>query len=160
MRTAVERPTPAGRLIINEAATHGCATRNEYGERADLVELHNPGGAFELEPGTWFLSDAPADPMRYELPTGHVDPHGYLVIWCDAAATDADQPHAGFKLHDGERLALWHLTGDALCLADSVTLLPRTPKGCTQGRSPVGPARWCILAQPTPGRANDPGLPE
>lgn len=143
------------RLRFNEAAPRGTGARNEFGEKADHLELFNAGEAITLEPGAWFISDDDADPMRYELPPAFIAEHGHLVVWCDDVDLDAQQAHAGFKLSNaGEHLGLWHLRGDALELVDSITLIPHTRKGGTQGRPLDGPGPWCMLAEPTPGRAN------
>lgn len=156
---AMSAPRQPARLLFNEAAPRGTGERNEFGEKADHLELFNAGEAITLEPGAWFISDAPADPMRYELPSVFIAAHGYLLVWCDDVDVDGQQAHAGFKLSNaGEHLSLWHLREDALELVDSITLIPHTRKGCTQGHPSDAPSVWRMLAEPTPGHANSAAL--
>lgn len=170
-RTILPAPTPgtanAGAfgsaiVLINEwmasnTASSGIAdpADNRF---QDWFELFNTGErAVNLE--GWNLSDDPAHPLKFRIPSGYaVPPRGYLLVWADEE-TEQNQPerpdlHVNFKLgQDGEAIVLSRPDGS---VADSVVFGPQT-ENTSQGRSPDGGVLVQDLPLPTPRTSNSSG---
>jgi hypothetical protein len=104
----------------------------------------------------WRLSDNPALPAKFVIPSGYSIPAGgRILVWADnepAQNTVANtQLHAGFKLSaSGGAIVLSAPDGT---LVDSVSFGPQTTD-LTEGRYPDGTAGTRALTLPTPGTGN------
>jgi len=74
-----------GHVVINEVLASNSRSNydRDFGEYSDWVELYNPTGSGKKLEG-WYLSDDPADPGKWRIPTGTLIPAGgYLLFWAD-----------------------------------------------------------------------------
>ncbi len=140
---------------INEilASSAGAAT--------DAIELYNP----VLAPaaiGGWFLSDDPAQPRKYRIPTATViQPGGYWVVTETQFNGPAQGTNAFALSASGDQLYLFSadLAGNLTGYSDAVRFGASDP-GMTLGRwtDSLGRSFLVAQAQPTLGSAN--GTPE
>ncbi len=100
-------------LCINEVSGANDIFVNDYGKRADWIELYNRGDQ-PVDVAEWTFSedDGGADTQGYALDVAPgvntvIQPNEYLVIWCDEKAS-LTQPHLPFKLKnvDGPILSI------------------------------------------------------
>ena len=124
------------------------------GQFEDWFELHNSSGEVIALEG-FFLSDDPANPVKYRIPANTIIPAGgYLMVWAD------DEPeqdalelglHVPFKLSaSGESLLLSTPDGREV---DRVTFGPQDPD-TSSGRYGESAAWTGGLTLPTPASAN------
>ena len=143
-------------LFINEwmAANAGIVTDPADYAADDWFEICNPmTNAVDL--AGFFLSDEPANPLKFTVPEGTVVPaQGFLLVWADEE-TGQTQPggdlHVNFKLSQaGESIALRDPSGR---LIDSVSFTNQT-NNISQGRWPDGAAALYFMTVPTPRGPN------
>jgi len=141
-------------LYINEfMADNEGAIPDPVGEYDDWLELYNSTNSPILLTGK-YLTDKQDNLIkwRFSQPNLYIDPHSYLVIWCDE---NSGQPgiHTNFKLSaGGEYIGL--VAEDGITVQDSITF------GQQQGnlsfaRIPDGSNNW-LFNPPTPGAQNIP----
>jgi hypothetical protein len=137
-----------GRVVINEVFVSSDAP--------DWIELNNPGGAFRMEAGSWFLSDDVQDLLRFELPEIELPAQGYAVIQCDGDELADDGVHATFGLSARDRsIHLTFLRNDEPTCVDEVPVNGTTGPEASMGRSPDGSMHWTMLSPITPGAPNE-----
>ena len=144
----------ASPLRINEVDAFGDININDYGKKADWVELYNTTDQ-DISLEGLYLSDNPNKPQKYQLTEGIVPAHGTQIIWCDKK--DAiNQLHAPFKLEnaDGAKICIQAADGS---WADQLEYLELT-KWQTFGRYPNGGNMSTILNQPTINKSNKLGM--
>lgn len=148
----------ASPITINEVLATGSVSVNEFGDTADWLEIYNAGTGLRMEAGEWYLSDEPADPLKYELPGLVLGEQEHLVIWCDGQDVVLDGIHTSFQLAaEGGSLALVRYTGGVTCLFDPIRYpAQEAAHGLSSGRAPDGTHAWVVLAFPTPGGPNEP----
>lgn len=122
------------------------------GDRDDWIELHNRGALPFDASGHW-LSDDPAQPLKWALPANTLVPAGgTLLVWADDEAAEGPL-HANFKLSgNGESVLL---------SAPSGALLDRIDFGsqrddASEGRLHGAPALVVAFERPSPERHNRP----
>jgi len=142
-------------VVLNELmAGNQTAVSDAHGDHDDWIELHNYGD-HALDVAGCYLSDDPADPAKWRIPTANpslttIPARGHLVAWADNEAGEGPL-HAGFKLDaDGETLTLYDPQGVVL---DMVTFDAQT-SDTSYARLPDGSGLWLPCPTPTPGRAN------
>ncbi|MBL8003246.1 MAG: lamin tail domain-containing protein [Flavobacteriales bacterium] len=138
----------AGRIVINEVAVNG--------DDGDWIELHNPGPAIPLEQGSWFLSDDPADPFRFELPAIELEEGGFIVVRCSGDGFESDVLTAPFGLNGHETGLALSFLDQARCMTiDHTAVQGSSPGNASVGRAPDGTGQWTRLAPASPGGPND-----
>ncbi|MEJ6560087.1 MAG: lamin tail domain-containing protein [Akkermansiaceae bacterium] len=148
-------------VVINEWMASNDTTLSDPadGDFEDWIELFN-SEATEVDLEGWFLSDDPADPFKFQVPSGFEIPAGsFLLVWADdeiiqnEPAFNSDL-HASFKLGVG---------GESILLsAPDGTLVSRVDFGQqvadkTEGRTSSGDVS--ALASPSPGSINGNAAP-
>ena len=139
-------------MVINELlASNGQGARDPQGQTDDWIELHNTAEV-PVDIGGMYLTDDPANPVRWRIPAGtSVAAGGYVLIWADGDTGD-DGLHANFKLTaDGEAVALFET--DGVAQIDHVSFGPQMTD-VSFGRYPDGTGEFRLLGYPTPGRQN------
>jgi hypothetical protein len=143
-----------GPLVISEfLADNATGLRDENGEYADWIEVHNPTAA-DVSLDGYTLTDDPGLPAKWRLPAVTLPADGYLVVFASGGDRTGPQPHANFKLAaEGEYLAL--VRPDGVTVSDAYA--PRFP-------GQVGDVSYGVLGgveryftAPTPGAANADG---
>ena len=137
-------------VVINEIMADNATTvPTRAGAFADWIELYN-SGAVSVNLFGYSLTDTPTNTQKFVF-TNNVllDPHGYLMVWCDSTS-GPDEFHTGFNLKaSGEFVGLYPPTGqvDAISFGLQVTDL-------SIGRIPDGPTGIWTLNKPTPLLSN------
>lgn len=150
---------------INEVVPEpDAAIRDNAGDRAPFVEIHNPGSTSAILTGL-ALSDSLANPMRWSFPAGTtIAAGGFLRVWLDGEPAESapGHLHASFSLPAGTgTLVLARNQGSPATPAvlDWIEYagLPAgrgfgsIPDGAPFGRRPLYTA--------TPAAPNDPAVP-
>lgn len=134
---------------LNElVAVNNGAYKDSAGDPDPWVELHNLG------PGTvttsnFYLTDDPANPTKWQIPSKTLADGDFLVLWLDGETSEGDT-HASFKLSaTGGKLYLYA----AQTAIDSVTY-PAGASGTSYVRLGAYGDTWAATFQPTPAVAN------
>ena len=136
-------------ISINEIlASNTSSGQDPQGEHDDWIELVNHGQR-PVDLSGMFLSDDPANPLKWQIPAGtQLAPGKFLVIWADEDGGE-EGLHANFKLSKA---------GEVLMLVSGTTIVDKVEFGkqradISLGRLPngVGTLRQLL---PTPGAEN------
>lgn len=147
-----ETGSEAGAVRITEVMAAGqLVLPDEFGDFPDWVELHNTTDRC-IDLSGWCLSDDPADPAKWTIPSLVLEPGQRQVIFCSGRDTaESGQLHTGFSLSaGGESLTLSARPGNVV---DSVSF-PASEDHCAYIFSPEEQA--VKTDTPTPGYPNDP----
>ena len=155
--TAVLPAIEAPELVLNEfLAKNDTINADANGEFDDWLEIYNYGDTIVQLDG-FYLSDDPAEPTKFALPTGKgVEAGGYLIVWCDGEAVpDAKGDlHTSFKLDKkGEVIYLTYSDGEQIGQADAVQWNAKQGADIAAARVPDGTKNW-VLQAPTPEASN------
>lgn len=137
-------------IVINEVSSGNDIFINEYGKKADWVELYNnTDNDFDL--AGIFLSDDPENVHKFQLPACDsintvIPPHAHLIIWCDGKDSRS-QLHAPFKLKNSDE-AFISVTDAKDEWTDSLRYKEQ-PRWSTFGRFPDGGSNLALLERPT-----------
>ena len=150
-------PALPAQVIINEiSAANLNGLTDGDGDREDWVELYN-SSPVAVNIGGWFLSDNPAKPQKWVIPSGQtIGAGGYRIIFCSGKDKVAGAyVHTNFKITQtkGESVVLTQPNG---ATADSYTFTTPNQVNHSYGRAPNGGPLWKIYNTPTPGAANGP----
>jgi gliding motility-associated-like protein len=141
---------------INEysASNSGATILDNTGNNSDWIELYN-SGASAVNVGGWSLSDDPANPTKYYVPSGiTIASNGFLRIWCSGKGSSANAVghlHTNFKLTQCQ--GDWIVLKNGGTLVDSLKMR-RTQATHSRGRNPDGSSTWNIFTSPTPSASN------
>lgn len=142
-------------IRINEVSAGNDIFINDYGKKADWVELYNNSDSdFDLSGA--YLSDDPQDLHKYQIPSSDnistiIPAHGYKVIWCDGKDLGT-QMHASFKLKNSDE-AFVSITDASDAWTDSLHYKEQ-PRWHTFGRFPDGGNALAMFERPTIGNVN------
>lgn len=141
-------------IRINEVSAANDIHINEYGKKADWVELYNTTDQAISLSGL-YLSDNSRKPQKFMLKEGIVPAHGTCVVWCDGME-GGGRLHAPFKLDNADGVSVTVQAGDG-SWADCLSY---TEQGRWQtfGRYPDGGNMACVLNQPTIDKSNKIGM--
>ena len=144
----------ASPLRINEVNAVGDVHINDYGKKADWLELYNTTDE-DIPLEGLYLSDDSSNPQKFRLQEGIVPAHGTRIVWCDNKAS-IDQLHAPFKLEnaDGAMVSIQASDGS---WADKM-LYQEHDKWQSFGRYPDGGNMATVLNQPTIDKSNRLGM--
>ncbi len=141
-------------IVINEFMASNTSTiADEAGEFNDWIELYNTSGS-PVSLNGWFLTDNPANLMKWDFPTNvSIPAYDYLIIWADEDSSQGPL-HANFKLSAlGEQLMLINASG---AIVQDVTFgAQQSDKG--YARSPNGTGSF-VIKNPTFKANNDTGI--
>jgi hypothetical protein len=132
-------PAMAGDVVLNELVsdnTIGCT--DEAGEYDDWIELFNTT-ANPLNLEGLYLTDDPANHLKFALPSYIIPAFGFVVVWADEDQGSPSEIHANFKLASGgEYVLLCNANGTVL---DSVAFGALNTDN-SWGRCPNGYGSW------------------
>ncbi|HPQ71752.1 MAG TPA: CotH kinase family protein [bacterium] len=143
-------------LIINELmADNETVWTDEYGEYEDWIEITVKDGYGPVDLSMFYLSDDPAEPLKWRLPDVQLNEDDYALIYADK---DLEQGiwHAGFKLDkDGESIFLGVDTSLGYFQVDSFSY-DLLGEDLSYARSPDKIGAWTLFEADdiTPGAAN------
>jgi hypothetical protein len=146
-------PSPRFPLVINEVlAANDSGIEDESGEREDWIELYNRGSE-PVQLHGLYLSDDPANPAGWPLPSGTLQPGERMLVWCDGDVAP-DSWHANFRLDaHGESVGLYEVTADDYRVRDFVYFGPLA-NDVSLARIPDGGPAFHAMRCPTPGATN------
>lgn len=138
-------------LIINEYASRGDLV-NEFEEESDWIELYNvTDSVLTVSKNEWFLSDDENDPKKFPLPQMTIEPHGFVLVWCDGRNSIDGNIHTNFKISaDNEIMSLYHQDE----LRDQILCEKNLKKKFSFGRESDGTSAWVEIKNPSPGKSN------
>jgi spore coat protein CotH len=146
-------------LRINELVTSNDGTLLDEADDADpWIEIYNPGpGPLSLDGFT--LTDDPANPTKWALPSRTLADGEFLVVWLDNETSEGDT-HANFTVPAANARLL--LFSSAVSNTEPVDALTVTalPAGQSQMRVGLFGSTWEVTAQPTPSAVNRLVTPE
>ena len=142
-------------LCINEVSAANDIYVNEYGKRADWIELYNRGQE-PLDVSQWFFSNEEQNPTKYQIDAAKgvstvIRPNGHLVIWCDGKSS-VSELHLPFKLKNADNNTLILLSANGRW-KDSMRYNTHSSKE-TVGRYPDGGSSCWTFYHPTIGTQN------
>lgn len=148
-------PESLSPICINEVSAANDIYVNEYGKRADWIELYNRGQE-PLDVSQWFFSDEEQNPTKYQIDAAKgvstiIRPNGHLVIWCDGKSS-VSEPHLPFKLKNADNSTLILQSADGRW-KDSMSYKTHSSKE-TVGRYPDGGSNSWTFYHPTIGTPN------
>lgn len=140
----------SARLIINEVlADNKYGITDMYGDRSDWVELWNPTDS-PVDMSDFYLSDDPADPLKWQLPKVSLLPGGYALIFLSGQEGSKGEIHAPFKLSNGETIVLSTLDG---MVRDTIGIPEDLSPNISVGRNGNSEIRY--YTAPTPNGPNN-----
>ena len=142
-------------LCINEVSAANDIYVNEFGKRADWIELYNRGQE-PLDVSQWFFSNEEQNPTKYQIDVAKgvntvIRPNGHLVIWCDGKSS-VSELHLPFKLKNADNNTLILLSANGRW-KDSMRYNTHSSKE-TVGRYPDGGSSCWTFYHPTIGTQN------
>lgn len=157
--TASSPPVMPGQLAINEfLAKNDNGVTNEYGEKADWIELINNTSETLVLSGL-FMTDNPNNLQKWAFPANATIPGGgLLIVWADERPDTPGNIHCNFKLSaDGEHIYISRQDGT---LIDYISFGPQAGDVST-GRCPDGTGTYITFNPPSFNTRNCPvGLDE
>lgn len=150
--TATYQPdaTNAVPIRINEVSAGNDIFINDYGKKADWIELYNNTDR-EFDLSGAYLSDDPGNPHKFQIPSYDtintlLPAHSFKVVWCDGKDAKS-QMHASFKLKNADD-AFISITDAQDAWSDQVTYSEQ-PRWQTYGRFPDGGNCLALSERPT-----------
>ena len=142
-------------ICVNEVCAANDIYVNDYGKRADWIELYNRGSE-PVDVAQWFFSDEEGNPTKYQIDTSGevstiIQPNGHLVVWCDGNPS-LTQLHLPFKLKNTDDGVLVLQSADGRW-KDSMHYHSHSSKE-TMGRYPDGGCNCLTFYHPTIGTCN------
>ena len=153
----------ASPLRINEVSAGNDIYINDYGKKADWVELYNTTDQ-DISLEGIYLSDNPDKPQKYQITSDNstvneelliVPAHGTRIIWCDGKSSKS-QLHASFKLENSNGAYVCIQAADG-SWSDYMEY-QQQGKWQTYGRYPDGGNITAILNQPSIDKTNKVGM--
>ncbi len=133
-------------VVINEfLAMNDSINADSAGQFDDWVEIYNTGTTIVQFDGL-YISDDPAEPLKWALPTGQgIDAGGYALFWADdddgegdSGAPSQGDRHMSFKLSSsGESLLLSYAEGGESVRVDAIEYGTQQPN-ISAARKPDG----------------------
>ena len=152
-----QRDPDVSPLCINEVSAANDTYVNDYGKRADWIELFNRGQV-PVDVSQWYFSDDGKNPSKYQIAASDetntvIQPGEHLVVWCDGKPS-ITQLHLPFKLKntDNSTLYLQSANGE---WSDSLRYDSHSPKESV-GRYPDGGNGIWTFYHPSIGNASIP----
>jgi hypothetical protein len=142
-------------FITELMASNDTVVADDDGDFSDWLEIHNETAA-TLDLGGYYLTDDPADLIKWRFPSVTIAGGGYLLVWAsDKNRTNPAAPlHLSFKLSaTGEYLALVEPDGATIAHAYAPTF-PAQETDLSHGLAADLVTERCF-SNPTPGAIND-----
>jgi hypothetical protein len=144
-------------LYINEVMCQNVSdTLDTAGDVEDWIEIYNPN-SIPVDLAGYWLSDNPANPMKWMVPTNHPDssiipPGGYLLFFADEQQSQGWN-HTSFRLNNaGEILTM--RSPDGFTIADQISI-PQQFADTSYGRLTDGSPTWVYFLETTPEYSNN-----
>lgn len=140
-------------IRFNELVTvNNGAYKDEAGDADPWVEIYNPGpGPVTL--ANFYLTDDPANPTKWKIPTQTLADGGFLMLWLDGE-TGEGETHAGFTLSSSG--GTLYLFASSISTQSPIDTLSVTTLKAGQSYIRLGDygAKWTTTFLPTPAVPN------
>ena len=153
LRPWLDAQAQAADVRLNEVMSVNAGNLHDSaGDGDPWVEIHNLGpGTLDL--AGYYLSDDPAEPTKWALPSRKLADGEFLLLWLDGETEEGDT-HASFRPQaGGGTLVLSNGTGGANTVLDKVEY-PAWKDGQSHIRRGDWGSVWADSNQPTPLAAN------
>lgn len=133
-------------------ASNNTGVADNYGQRSDWIEIHNPGLA-SVDLAGWSLTDDPALPKQWVFPTTPLAGGSRLIVWASSRgdAVSGQPLHVNFNLKaSGEYLAM--LKPDGLTKASEFDPFPPQVADVSYGVVPGTPVTLTFVGSGAEGR--------
>jgi len=142
-------------ICINEVSAANDIYVNDYGKRADWIELYNRGQE-PVDVDKWYFCVDEKNPTKLQIIASDkvntiIQPNGHLVIWCDSKPS-VSQLHLPFKLKNADNTIIMLQSPDGKW-KDSLCYNIHSSKE-TVGRYPDGGSNCWTFYHPTIGNNN------
>lgn len=146
-------------VVINEYSCSNVSTiQDAYSQYEDWIELYNSGTTAVNLTG-YFLSDKSTNLDKWEIPSGTINPNGYMMVFCSGRnAINGGQLHPDFRLTQTSNEWII-LSNPNLNVVDSIKIVHLTKANHSVGRSTNGASDWKLFTTPTPNAANNGAIP-
>ncbi|HPT72530.1 MAG TPA: CotH kinase family protein [Candidatus Cloacimonadota bacterium] len=142
------------RVVINEfMSSNADANLDYYGNASDWLEIYNDTPS-SVTLTDYYLTDDPANLMKWRMPTLVLASHGYRVIWCSNRNIVAPngEIHTSFAISaGGEQLSL--VMPDGITIVDQIGPVS-LGENFSYGRQPDGSDILWYFAVSTPATSN------
>ena len=105
-------------IVLNEFLCNNISSSatDSLGHHSDFIELYNTYRS-DLDISNYTISNSASNPYLWQIPSGTIIPsHGYTLIWCDSALSEAGI-HSNFRLANSGTIKLLNQVG---LLVDSI----------------------------------------
>lgn len=140
-------------VLVNEYSCANVSTiTDNFGENEDWIELYN-AGATAVDITGYYLSDKPANPTKWAIPSLVLNAGQRRIIWASGRdGVFGGQFHTNFKLTqtENENIVFSDNTGTLL---ENILVRPNLRNQST-GRTTDGATTWSIFTTPTANASN------
>jgi len=143
-------------VVINEYSCSNFETfADEFFEYGDWIELYN-GGSSAVNLNGYYLSDNPASPTKWVIPSGAaIAAGGFIRFWASGRdLANSESFHTNFKLTQTKTTTEHIVFSDPSGAILDQQLVAITQKDHSNGRKPNGSSNWAVFTLPTPGTSN------
>lgn len=142
-------------ICINEVSAANDIYMNDYGKRADWIELYKRGRE-PVDVSQWYFSDDENNSTKYQINASDevntiMKPNEHMVIWCDGKPS-LTQIHLPFKLKNTDNNTMILQSSDGKW-KDTIHYYRHSAKE-TVGRYPDGGDNFYTFYHPTIGNKN------
>ena len=154
--TTISYDTSKPYLVANEIVATGSTLVNELGKASDWVELYNPSNhVVDLTKENYYVTDTIGIKNKFKLTKFSIQPHKFLVIFCDDSSKALTQIHTSFSLSkSGEFIGIYRKNTDGSFTAFTEHSFGAQSSGFSEGQKPDASNSWSKLT-PTPGASNN-----
>ena len=142
-------------VVINEfSAANRDGIVDNYGEREDWIELHNPG-SITADISGWYLSDKIDNPTKWQIPAGTtIVPGGFRIFFASGLdEVSGGNLHTSFKITQTKNEAVILTDADGT-IVDSYIITVPNQNNHSYARNPDGSGPWGVSVNPTPAGEN------
>ncbi|MFM2048186.1 MAG: hypothetical protein RI955_734 [Bacteroidota bacterium] len=144
-------------IVANEFVATGSTLTNEYGKATDWIELYNPSNyVMDFTKENIYITDSIGFKNKFKLTNFQIQPHQFLVIFCDTLAKVGSQIHTNFALSKGgEFVGVYRKNTDGTYTTFTEHPFGLQTGGKSEGQKPDGSNVWTGNLTPTPGTSNN-----
>ena len=143
-------------IVANEFVSTGSTLINEFGKATDWIELYNPSNyVMDFTKENIFITDTIGIKDKFQLKNLSIQPHQFLVVFCDDSAKVVTQIHTSFGLSkSGEFIGVYKKNANGTFTPFTEHSFAAQSSGFSEGQQPDASNNWKQLT-PSPGKSNN-----
>lgn len=143
-------------IVANEFVSTGSTLINEFGKATDWIELYNPSNhLMDFSKENIFITDTIGIKDKYQLKNLSIQPHQFMVVFCDDSAKVVSQIHTNFGLSkSGEFVGVYKKNADGTFTPFTEHPFNAQSSGFSEGQQTDASNNWKQL-KPSPGKSNN-----